>query len=691
MILVYRYGIAAPHEGADLVEAQLRAAHEYHCALVRIERERRAEERTVRSESSAELRDAEASVQGMDAACAWLAAEIGAARKAARKRVETGAMRLGLAAARGKLKQAKADLFALRERQRGQCPACRAAKSEIMPCEHVGPEARALRLALDDVDLRAREKIRLSYGQSPAYWGTKLVVDKAMAASRAMPVYDKDGTSPNDPRFPRFDGGGCLAVQFQVGMPGEQAFGDNDRLQLTRPAWPEEWLAAQTLSADVGRPGKRPPGVRPDGTHAPAAKPDGTPARWVRDRAVRHGQLRMCVATEGRGKPLWATWRLDYDRPLPEGATISWACVYRRMRGPHAEWSLCLTVDVPAPVAVEARRSGTVAVDVGWRQMPCARGTKCHGRRTDCHELRVAGWQDDAGKKGELRLSAQDMYALRSPSEIRSERDRSFDRIKVEVARWIRASADVPEWMREAAAHMHSWHRQSRMVALLTQWSDERPERGPDEENVFAAAQAWATADRHLWATERARDVWAHRRRRERYRVFAAQMADQYGAIVLEQFDLRKVAKRAAVGEDEAENEVARGNRQLAAVSELRLALCHAALTRNCDVVAVDAANTTRACPSCGLIADRGQEDTVRLACECGHVWDQDTEGAAPLLLARWRERPGDAKIVGGARAHAIAAEKKGNRGDKHARAKRMGAAKRARVESARKAGDTPM
>jgi hypothetical protein len=690
MNLVYRYGIAAPHEGADLVEAQLRAAHEYHCALVRIERERRAQERAVRSESSAELRDAEAAVQGMDAACAWLAAEISLARKAARKRAETAAMRFGIAAARAKLKQAKGDLFALRERLRGQCPECRAAKSEIMPCDHVGPEARALRLALDAVDLRAREKIREAYGQSPAYWGTKLVVDKAMAASRAMPIYAKDGTSPNDPRFPRFDGGGCLAVQFQNGLSGQEAFADDDRLQLTRPAWPEEWLASQTLSTDVGRPGKRPPGVRPDGTRAPASKPDGTPARWVRDRAVRHGQLRMCVATEGRGKPLWASWRLDYDRPLPEGATISWACVYRRMRGPHAEWSLCLTVDVPAPAVADAPKPGAAAVDVGWRQMPCSRGAKCHGQRTDCHELRVAGWQDDAGKKGELRLNAQDLYALRSPSEIRSERDRSFDRIKAQVARWIRESADAPQWMRQAAAHMHSWRRQARMVALLTQWSTERLQRGADEEIVLSSAQAWASADRHWWATERARDVWAHRRRRERYRVFAAQMAEEYGTVILEQFDLRKVAQRADVGEDEPENETAHGNRQLAAVSELRLAICHAALTRSCEVVAVDAADTTRTCPSCGLVADRGQEDTVRLVCECGHAWDQDTDGAALMLLARWRERPGDAKIVGGARAVAIAAEKKGKRGDKHARAKRMGAAKRARLETARKETGTP-
>ncbi len=54
MILVYRYGIAAPHEGADLVEAQLRAAHEYHCALARIERQAESDDE-VRSNIPPEL------------------------------------------------------------------------------------------------------------------------------------------------------------------------------------------------------------------------------------------------------------------------------------------------------------------------------------------------------------------------------------------------------------------------------------------------------------------------------------------------------------------------------------------------------------------------------------------------------------------------------------------------------------
>ena len=48
--LVYRYGLLAPVAGADVVEAQLRAAHRYRNDLVMIERGRRAAVRALTTE-----------------------------------------------------------------------------------------------------------------------------------------------------------------------------------------------------------------------------------------------------------------------------------------------------------------------------------------------------------------------------------------------------------------------------------------------------------------------------------------------------------------------------------------------------------------------------------------------------------------------------------------------------------------
>jgi hypothetical protein len=158
------------------------------------------------------------------------------------------------------------------------------------------------------------------------------------------------------------------------------------------------------------------------------------------------------------------------------------------MRGPHSEWSLCVTVDVPATEQTEIR-TGVVAVDVGWRLMPCSRVDCDHA--SDCRELRVAAWRDDKDRSGELRLTATDIRALRQSEQLRSKRDTQFDVIKAIVLGWIKTAQDAPEWMTEAAKTMHTWRRQGRMVALLSRWTEDRPERGEQEEIAYQAAVAW--------------------------------------------------------------------------------------------------------------------------------------------------------------------------------------------------------
>ena len=679
--LVYRYGLAAPHENADLVRDQMDRAHRYRVVLTWIERQRRAEARAAQSAASAGLRAAEAVVRDTDAECARLAAEIRTSRAATRKRSETAADRDALKAARLAHTEAKRDLFALRETQRSQCGACRAEKSEQNPCPHATAEARALRLELDAIDARATDTIKWIRNECAGlYWSTYLVVERAFrAAVGSLPLYGADGVTPNDPRVPRWTGEGAVAVQLQGGLEVAAALsGDDTQLRIVEPPWPEAWLAQQRLdgqSVETVR-GREPMGVRPgpDGGAAPAVLADGRPARWVRRRAARDGELRLRVQSDDKGRPVWAAWRMDMHRPLPKGATIAWATVHRRVRGPHAEWSLCVTVELPAQ-EIAPRGVGVVAIDVGWRQMPGG-------------ELRVAGWRDDGGRAGDLRLSATDVRVLRQPEEIRSHRDMLFDAIKASTKRWIAARTDLPDWLRDAGREMHAWRRASRMVALLRRWDEERAigKRDASEVVVLAALVAWAQADRRYWEQETATRTWSLRRRREVFRRFAAKMADTYATIVLERFDLRSMAERKPIGEDEAENETARSNRQLAAVSEFRGALANAVRSRGASLEGVSAVDTTRTCPSCGLVTDRDAAASVRLECECGHAWDQDVDGAPKLLLERHREQPGDVKIMVGARWVDKGTKPPEKKGSQWARAKRMGAAKAARLEAAREA-----
>jgi hypothetical protein len=501
-----------------------------------------------------------------------------------------------------------------------------------------------------------------------------LLVERAMQASRAAPIYEKDGVTPHDPRLP-YALSESVAVQIQSTRPltvqGALA-GTDSRLRLRPPPWPEAWLAAAALDATApSSPSRRRPGQRQaDGSPVPATRADGTPARWVRDRACREGELRMRVGPAGE----WAAWRMDQHRPLPPASAITWATVVRRQRGPHAEWSLCLTVETPqaAPPPPTGR---TVAVDVGWRVIG--------------DTLRVAAWYDSDGRSGELRLSAKDLHALGSASQVRSVRDQQLDALKLRLGLWLDVAApkDCPSWLRAETASLRLWRNPAKFVRLLNRWQAEGGPKTPVSRVAYDDLHAWATDDRHRWAEEEHRRAWSLRRRRERYRVFAAELASSYDTVVLERFDLRRVAERRPVGQDGPENEVARANRQLAAVSELRGAIQNACRARGRSVGAVDAVDSTRTCPSCGLVADRNQDARIVLRCECGHQWDQDREGAAPILLGRYRERPGDAKILVAARTTDNLTKTPKKKGSKWARAKRMSAQKKARGEAARASG----
>jgi hypothetical protein len=680
-IVVYRYGIASPHENADLVYDQLRLAHEYRRNLVLIERGRRHAERQVRSSFSAELQAAEQAVRVADAACEAIASGIRAVRKQDRKRSETGAQKLALAQARDNVRSAKKSLYEIRARFAPQCPDCRKAKSETMPCPHATPEGRELRNALDVVDETATALWRNAREYCGVYWGTYLLVERAHNASRAMPLYADDGVSPNDPKLPgAWDGSGSIGVQIQSSDPlstnGAIACTDT-RLQIKESPYPEEWLATANLEA---RPPRRPDSIvgtgrgrRPPGT-VPGKK--GEPdtfnplAKRVLKRARRHGQLQMRIGSNGR-EPVWGIWRLDYHRPLPKGANITWATAHRRAIGPHFEWSLCVTVDVPqvddGEAAVDERPS--VAIDVGWRQIG--------------DELRVAAWHDSEGRSGEFRLTAADIRALRAYEAIRVQRDMSQDLCRMRLKQWIDAVPNAPEWMREASKTMSSWRQPRRLVRFLQRWNAERPTRGPAEEIAYCDLEAWTASDRARWAEESHRRIWGLRRRKWRYQNFAAWLATTYSTIVMEKFDLRVVAVRRddkVVGA-QPENETARSNRQMASISELSAVICNAVRVRRSQVVAVNAVDSTSTCPACGLVADRHPEDGVVLVCDCGHHWDQDVQGSAPILLGRWIEHPGDAKILAGARK-----EKPAKKSDRWGRARRMGDAKKARIEAARKA-----
>jgi hypothetical protein len=623
MRLVYKYALATPDEGRDLVEEQMRAAHRYRNTLTEIERGRRAAVRQVEAEAG-DMPAVMESLHKAESDLALALQDIKKHRARTRKRDEPATM--------------KAAAKAARDAKRDASKAFRDLRSRIA-------EDPTVIAAKDAINERAAELRRSAREHSGAYWGTYLLVeDAASTAFKDTPMYASDG-HPTDPAFVRWTGEGEVGVQLQGGLGADEATACTDtQLQITQPderAWERR-----------GR------------THREC------------EQMARQAQLRMRVQSDAKGKPVWATWRMDMHRPLPEGAIIKLATVHRVRVGPHSKWYVTLTLDVPARVRV-SQSCGTVAVDVGWRVVG--------------DELRVAGWQDTAGARGELRLNARDIAMLRAPEAMRSERDKRFDAARASLLGWLRSHQEhVPEWLTQATTTLHAWRSEARLVALCSRWSENRFQG--DDQPYYALA-SWKARARHEWAFESRAREQALRRRREKYRVWAAQLTSKYDTILIEKFDKREVAVIPAPdvqveqnAEQAARDEAARSNRVVASTSELCSCLVTAARSRGCTVIAVPCEDTTRTCPVCGLVESRDAAAAIELTCECGAAWDQDVDGAPAVLLARARERPGDTKILVDAREE----EKQNENGEKKEgrweRARRLRNEKEARMKAAREA-----
>jgi len=309
MIIVYRFGCAAPHDGADVIHEQLRLAHRYRNQLVEIEGGRRAAirsaERTYGADIEALLRRMEEASTAVDVVCQRA--------KAWRSRERTRKLPADLTA----------ELRLAREAEKGARAAWREARQRVA----TEPAVAAWR---DVINERALELVKGARALNGCFWGTGALVDLAAAKSFAdTPLYGLRGEE-TDPRFVPFDGSGAVGIQLQGTMSVEDALSGSDtRLRITPPA--DGWWAAR---------------------------------RCERRRMSRGAEVALRVSSDGRA-PVWGRWRLDMHRPLPAGARVTWAAVHRTRCGPHDAWHVTITVDAPEPVASPGR--GAVAINLGWR------------------------------------------------------------------------------------------------------------------------------------------------------------------------------------------------------------------------------------------------------------------------------------------------------------------------------------
>lgn len=477
----------------------------------------------------------------------------------------------------------------------------------------------------DEFHERGLELQRSARKHSGVSWGTYQATEAAASASFGkIPLYD--GIGPNNPKFVRFTGNGHISVHLQ-----------NDNILSTERVFsPNAWVYIDPVD--------------------PRAFLSETPT-GERKRLSRT-TLHLRIGSNGR-EPIMATFSIILHRPLPPG-NITWVSVHRRMVGPHDEWTVTFTVALDeTKIIARSTSERVIALNIGWRLL-------------DDKSIRIATWADDEGGTGSFHLDVPLILALTYSNTLRSIRDTNFDKARNELIQWLKQT-EVPAWLKQKTTHLYAWKSQSALAALCIAW---RSQRFDGDDVGYSALETWRHQDKHLWCWESAQRSKSLKRRQTYYRWIARMLANNYGTIVIEDFDLRDVAIRT----DTPENETARTHRHLVAISELRLAISHVA-----HVIKVPAHNITHTCYSCGMLNVFDAALTIEHTCSgCGLVWDQD-ENAARINLAHYlSERSGGKETTEGARAIGNVKGSVTMKEGKWMRVSRLRREKEARLQSAR-------
>lgn len=433
-----------------------------------------------------------------------------------------------------------------------------------------------VKAAIGTLDTARREAVRALCLASGLYWCNYEEVKNDYEAARKR----RGGADLKFHAWHRVRG--KLTVRWQHGLPVAAVFGNNTQLRI-RPVDPLAW---------------------------------SSPSRSRRRRLTRT-VVSIRIASEAR-RPVWLTLPMVMHRPLPEGGLIRSASVIRECVGLDWRWKLILVVALPAVPQPATAGSGTIAIDLGWRQ--------------EDEGLRVAAMYDSEQFAGTLILPDTWLVRMGKVDDLRSIRDKRFNPARADLVVWLAARPPVPAteeetWLRTATTTLSQWRSPARLAALVTRW---RSQRFSGDEAIYEQLEAWRRREKHLYLWESNLRDKLIRERREIYRLFAAHLSRRYREVILEEFDLGGVARK----KDNPLPEAARHQRVLAAPSLLRLAIENACRREGVVVTKVAAAYTTMTCPYCGLVEDFNRRDLEHTCGGCGRRRDQDI-GAARLMLSQ--------------------------------------------------------
>ncbi len=575
--VVYAYGCRIK-SGADVLHRETLAAHKYRNALIAIERQRRTDTETLIHELAPDVPELKAQIAPFDVELNALQDAIKAGRAKARKR--TPATKEQNAAIKA-LKALRKPLYALLKARRKEMFANPEFRLRQGAIKHENSE-RKLDARAECETFSPGTYMQVEAGMKAAHKGAppefvRLDVGDKMAFSICRAL--------GEPTPVRTKRKGLTAVQIQYGVRPEALFDGSCRLCQIRPLVPDKPVV------DHGKGGKQ-----------------NYSKLWL----IR---LRLCV----RPTPVWVEVTAKMHRPLPD-CLVKWVYLTRRTVGTQLELSIqfaCARVEGWAKPDVA--HSGTVAVNIGWRQFPNG-------------NIRALRWVADDGTNGELQLEHKHIRREAKSRDLRSICDKNLDAVKLQLQRWLDQQTDLPEWLTQHTEHLHMWRSQERLDALVRYWR-----RFPGDEAIYPTLVAWRKQDRHLrnyraWLT-----VDLQRHRKAVWRQFAAEMRRKYQTLVIAQIEWKKMQDKPKPNEPD---EMSVTRRRKGIVSPY--SLDHCLRSNFAKVVRLPPENLTARCTVCGELSETPDPEQLLHSCQhCGVIYDQD-ENHAKNLLAAYQALPPD-------------------------------------------------
>jgi hypothetical protein len=514
--------------------------------------------------------------------------------------------------------------------------------------------------------------IKVARSERDCYWGTGNAVEDAAKQSFK--------TSKGLPKFVAFNGGGTLAVQLQGGKTWDELTAGNGTQVRIDPLPAEAWADNRAERRAKNKTFIHLRGAsennKPVWVTFPVCihrlPPQGARIKTVKAirRKVGHrfkwkinisydAQREAILHAVAEDRAQWIAIDVGW-RQFPKVATADDPNTYPGpgtiKNRPEEEK---LTREEGQLYSRACRLADTDHIDQAYnilRMLPQAR-TRLQQRLAGPHTIRIAYWRDSEGASGEIALDAGYARANQLRERLDANVKTCFNTFHKALGEWLDTNPNVlpqdflvavkpafryradetdcatvfdQETFTKRLKKVKSAARLQTLYDIWRWWGDSIP----NSSTIWDQFVAWHRQDHHLvdWIAN-LRDK-TQGRRREKYRVMAADIARRYQTIYIEDFSLPEVIEKPLPEDVDAEhrNKLAEQNRRLAGISVWRDALQNASRTRAAEYVALDPACTTRQCALCGHCVQWDQAKEIVHTCPgCGASWDQDDNAAINL------------------------------------------------------------